>query len=70
MRCYICDVVIEKPNFNADHNDYEPCDYCQQIVNETVGNFTEKPYADDDDFGEDILDFAVSTDWSLEQENF
>lgn len=55
MRCYICDVAIAEPKFNADHGDYEPCDYCQSIVQDTLDGYLDQPSAADDDFGEDVL---------------
>lgn len=58
MRCFICDRVIDEPNFNADHNDYEPCETCQRVIEETVGQFEARPSVDEDELGaEDILDF-------------
>ena len=41
MRCYICDVAIETPQFNADHNDYDPCETCKAVIADTVGAVTD-----------------------------
>lgn len=45
MRCFICDVVIDAPQFNADHDDYDPCETCKQVIADTVGPFMETPFA-------------------------
>ena len=56
MRCYICDVALETPNFNADHGDYEPCERCLLVIQDTIGTFIDKPSAGEDDLGR--------TDWT------
>lgn len=54
MRCRICDVVIAEPQYNSDHDDYEPCSYCQEIIKDAVGN--DKASADEDELGDDHLE--------------
>jgi len=42
MRCYICDVVIDTPQFNSDHEDFEPCETCKQVIADTVGAYDDR----------------------------
>ena len=51
MRCYICDTALATPNFNKDHGDYEPCERCLIVIQDTIGAFIDKPSADEDDLG-------------------
>lgn len=60
MRCHICNKVLETPNFNADHDDYEPCDACLLVINDTIAGFTDKAAADEDAFGEDDVLLAFT----------
>lgn len=39
------------PQFNADHNDYEPCDTCLTIITELVAGYDADVYTElDDDY--------------------
>jgi hypothetical protein len=51
MRCFICDVAIAEPSFNSDHDDYEPCSYCQEIIKDAIG--ADKASADEDELGDE-----------------
>lgn len=51
MRCHICDASLEAPNYNSDHDDYEPCGTCLVVIQDTIAGFTDKPAADEDDLG-------------------
>lgn len=53
MRCYICNAIIEEPQFNADHKDYEPCEHCLLIVEDTLASYEDRPSAGEDDLGFD-----------------
>lgn len=55
MRCYICDAALVSPNYNSDHGDYEPCERCLIVIQDTIGSFMDKPAADEDDMGPDPL---------------
>ena len=57
MRCYICDTALEKPQFNNDHGDYEPCERCLIVIQDAIGAFIDKPSADEDDLG------GLEADW-------
>jgi hypothetical protein len=48
MRCYICDAIIDEPQFNRDHNSYDPCQECLDIIAEVF----EEP----DDKNEEIIE--------------
>lgn len=65
MRCYICDVVIDTPQFNADHDDYDPCETCKQVIADTVGPYAnaETPFSSGGPFDESYtFDDAPATD--------
>jgi hypothetical protein len=51
MRCHICNSVLSSPNPNSDHGDYDPCETCMIVINDTVAGFLDKPSADEDDLG-------------------
>ncbi len=60
MKCYICDATLTDPQFNSDHNDYDPCPTCLVIIDKAVGKFGLQVAADDDDFGwedDDLHDY-------------
>lgn len=58
MRCNICDAVLAQPDFNSDLDAYEPCGTCLAVINDAVGSFGDKPYAEEDQLeaGESPLD--------------
>jgi hypothetical protein len=45
MRCYICDRVLREPNFNRDHIDWEPCEPCLEVIQDTLAAWVDKPSA-------------------------
>lgn len=49
MRCYICDRVIESPNYNEDHKDFEPCETCMAVISDLVEGDKDNVTAADDD---------------------
>jgi len=49
MRCYICDRVIDDPNFNTDHQDIDPCDTCKYAIEDILAGYRDQPAAPDDD---------------------
>jgi hypothetical protein len=38
MRCYICDAAIAEPQFNRDHEDWDPCLTCQTVINDMLND--------------------------------
>lgn len=32
MRCHICDASLSKPSFNSDHQEYDPCITCLEVI--------------------------------------
>ena len=72
MRCYICDAALATPNFNADHGDYEPCERCLIVIQDTIGAFIDKPSADEDDLGgsEVIWPYPPAYDHTPSNDNF
>lgn len=55
MKCYICDATLSKPRFNADHDTYEPCDFCLSVIQDTLEGFLDGASAPDDAFGEEPI---------------
>lgn len=53
MRCHICDRLLGEPHYNSEHKDWDPCDTCQEVINDTVGSFKDTPSADEEDLGLD-----------------
>ena len=51
IRCHICDTLLAEVQYNADFKDFEPCGVCLAVIKETVGGFTDRPTAAEDDFG-------------------
>lgn len=43
MRCYICNRVIDEPQFNAEHKDIDPCDPCKAVIADTLAGFGDLP---------------------------
>lgn len=43
MRCYICNRVIDDPQFNAEHQDIDPCDPCKAVIEDTLAGFKDLP---------------------------
>ena len=47
MRCYICDVVIEKPEWDEDNKHFYPCLECQTWVEEALKDFLNDDESDE-----------------------
>lgn len=50
MRCYICDKALTEPNWSTDHDCYDPCVECLEIIQDAVGQ--DKASATEDDLPE------------------
>jgi hypothetical protein len=50
MRCHICNRVLPDPQFNTEHQDYDPCSTCLTVIQDTLDGFKDKAAADEDDF--------------------
>lgn len=44
-RCRICDKFIERPHFNRQHGDIDPCGTCLEVINNV---FSDDPLADEE----------------------
>lgn len=51
MKCFICDATLSEVQFNSQHEDIEPCVTCLAVIADTVGTWTDKPYAEEEDLG-------------------
>jgi hypothetical protein len=67
MRCFICNVAIEKPQFNSEHDDFDPCETCKQVIADTVAGYEDVVAVDEDQWAEpDGPEFAYDyedEDW-------
>lgn len=54
MKCYICNAGIEKPDYNSDHEAWEPCVMCLQAIQDTLEGFIDKPFISDEDAVESL----------------
>lgn len=52
MRCHICNAVLSEPQYNSDHEEYDPCDTCLAVIADAVGN-QDKVSAGEDDLPEE-----------------
>lgn len=51
MRCNICDKLLPEPSFNSAHQDWDPCDECQNVVQDTLAGYKDRPAVGDDELG-------------------
>lgn len=54
--------MLSKPDYNSDLGAWEPCITCLEVIQDAVGGFYDKPYADSDAFGEEQLSFDFMLD--------
>lgn len=63
MRCFICDVAIEKPQFNSEHDDFDPCETCKQVIADTVAGYEDVVAVDEDQWADsDDYDYGYDFD--------
>lgn len=63
MRCAICDSTINEAKWNPELGEFEPCDTCMDVVEDTLAGFTDKPSAAEDELGHDP--YLEDLLWSL-----
>lgn len=55
MKCNICDAALAEPKFNEDIGNYDPCDTCMEVIEETLAGYEDKhldtPSAAEEDLG-------------------
>lgn len=61
MRCHICDRVLDAPSFNSDHEEYDPCEPCLLVIQDTLDSFEDKPYAEEDALQDPV---PMGSEWS------
>ncbi len=58
MRCSICNVVINSPQWNRDHEEWDPCLTCLEIIDSVFEDYVtpdmEVPDEDDEKILEDF----------------
>lgn len=59
MRCNICNASLSKPTYNEQLQGYEPCGTCLDVINDAVGTFYDKPYANEDELGYDDVRYEL-----------
>lgn len=70
MKCYICNADIDDPQFNADHEDYDPCDTCLAIIADAVGGQDKVAAGEDDLPDEDPLYGLYSGPEDIEENEY
>lgn len=53
MKCNICDRALNEPKFNPEIRNYDPCDTCMTVIEDTLAGFIDGPAAEEDAFGAD-----------------
>ena len=38
MRCHICNRPLEKPTYNRQHADFDPCGVCLEVIHNVFGD--------------------------------
>lgn len=67
MRCHICDVVLAEPTWNSEHEDWDPCETCKAVIQDTLDGFNDRPAAAEDELGDDLqLDKMIYQGWVSE----
>ena len=51
MKCNICDAALNEPKFNEALGNYDPCDFCMEVSEETLAGFIDQPSAAEDELG-------------------
>lgn len=51
MKCHICDAGLNEPKFNPDIGNFEPCDTCMAVIEDTLASYLDLPAASEDEFG-------------------
>jgi hypothetical protein len=54
MRCYICNSILEDPQYNLDHEDYDPCPTCLAVIEDVFG-YADQPAAGEEDLPDDPI---------------
>jgi hypothetical protein len=62
VRCFICNRVLSEPRFNADHQDFDPCEACMEVVNDTLAGYTDRPSLPEDEYADEATLYAESLD--------
>lgn len=55
MRCHICDRILDEPKYVEEVGNYDPCDTCMAVIEDTLAGFNDAPAAEEDAFGIDPL---------------
>jgi hypothetical protein len=55
MKCNICDNPLSEPKFNEDIGNYDPCDTCMTVIEDTLASYDdtylERPAAAEEELG-------------------
>jgi hypothetical protein len=55
MKCHICDNSLPEPKFNEDIGNYDPCDTCMRVIEETLAGYDDqhidRPTAAEEELG-------------------
>jgi hypothetical protein len=48
MRCHICDRPLDEPKFVEEVGNYDPCDTCMTVIEDTLAGYENLPDAEED----------------------
>jgi hypothetical protein len=52
MKCNICDAPLPEPKHNPGvKGSFDPCDFCMEVIEDTLASYTDKPAASEDELG-------------------
>lgn len=68
MKCFICDRTLEddQVHYNEEHQDYDPCPTCQQVIDDLLASYEGgQAAASEDSFSESdpLLDEVFPTSY-------
>jgi hypothetical protein len=55
MRCHICDRPLDEPKYVEEVGNFDPCDTCMKVVEDTLAGYETLPDAEDDGYSVDPL---------------
>jgi hypothetical protein len=51
MKCNICDAPLTEPKMNDDIGNFDPCDVCMAVIEDTLASYIDQPAAAEDALG-------------------
>jgi NAD-dependent SIR2 family protein deacetylase len=70
MKCYICDSTLSTPKYDRDHEDWEPCGHCMEIVSDCLSDFKDQVIWVEEDLPKGYFELASSSPKSSVEYDF